>query len=109
MHQLLTQLFSAVEAVDINLAKFIKQRDWAFAALPSVGEQLDMLLVQRHTLGLGIARPWAVLSKSKRIMEDAAANHDTIQAILFGQGNPLCSVLNVTVADQLRLRRQFVP
>jgi len=81
---LFAEVFGAVEVVDVDLAELVKGLGRAFAVLPSGGEELDVFFVKLNALLFCVAFPRAVLGESVRVVEDATADHDAVQLVLFG-------------------------
>ncbi len=61
--------------------------------LPGFGKQFDMLGVQLDLLVFRPRFPRAVLAKHERILEDAAANHDTVELVLSASSKPCARVM----------------
>ena len=78
------ELFGAVKIIDVDLAEFVKRWQGSFAVIPGVGKQLYVAAVQLKALLARIAFPRALLSKHKRVVKDAAADHDAVEPVFGG-------------------------
>src|SRR6185436_7652683 len=67
-----------------------------------------MLFVELDTLRFGVVSPIAVFGEDKGIMEDAAANHDAVEAVLFGQSPALFAAFDVAITHDQSIWRKAV-
>lgn len=68
-------------------------------AVPGLLVEFDVFFVEFETLGRCERFPLAVLTESERIVEDATADHDAVEAVLFGELFAVLAVHDVAIAD----------
>src|SRR6185437_15128831 len=76
--------------------------------LPRLGKQAHLSYIQFNPLPLRILLPGTVRRKYARVVENAAADHDAVQAMFLSERTALLPAHNVTIADDQRLARQPV-
>ena len=95
-----TQFFGAVKMVYVDFAEFIEWRDFALTIWPRLLEQTDMFCEQLHARILVKAKPWALLRKSLRVLEDTSPDHNAVEFVSLSQFQPVCAASNITVAHK---------